>query len=772
MKKRQKHLKRFLCIAVSFLSVQVFVSCSGDGQAEFEKGKDIAGTEPGFDWYLQRFSGKQTDYKTAEKYFLAAAEKGHAEAQFTLGKYYSHGCGYDVEDVLHGRIVSVEVVARDPAKAVKWWRKAAKQGHVGAMVRLGDCYRNGDGMDPDPAEAFKWWRAAAEQEDAEAQYKLGMCYEKGTGVESDKGEAFKWYQTAAEQGNGDAMYALGKCYRNGIGVEQDLNMAKSWYEKAVERGVREKSEEREIRREIEALNDRIEAKKLMEKAENGDVYAMVRIGNDYWYGESESGKKDPAEAARWYRKAAELGYPNAMIKIAECYRDGDGVKQDIDEAIKWYRKCRDIVDDYDYLPAYEGLRDLNRRAAWHYVDSLEKQKKDLSSSENGDVESMYALGNTLFGRHDPESVKWYRQAAEQGHMEAQYKLAEIYRRGEVVNQDMSEAFKWYLKAAEQGRPEAMYEICKCYLDGNGVERDVDKAVEWYFKFAETGRGTLALVRRAWDDYEWIDRLAERGDAEAMYQLGRIYSRMPVDEEGTIDKAEALKWYRKAVEKDHEIAMFEIANCYWDGDGVEQNAAEAFKWYRKAADQSLVYAEKNGYVRDFESVNGMYRLAECYRIGKGVEPDAIEAFKWYRKAAEIAKNRPEGSGFESSFDAVNAMYRLGDCYWNGEGVESDATEAFKWYRNAFENGRELDSMMGGGSDRERVPVRTDALIRLGDCCLTGSGVEKNASEAIEWYSRALEKGDANAREHLKSVVAGPDKKAAEKAKAVLEKAEKK
>ena len=769
MKKRQKRLKRFLRIAASILSVLIFVSCFGDGQAEFEKGKEIAGTEPGFDPYLLRFSGKRTDYKTAEKYFLSAAEKGHAEAQFTLGKYYSHGCGFDVEDVMHARIVSVEVVAKDKAKAVKWWRKAAEQGHVGAMVRLGDCCRNGDGMDPDPAEAVKWWQTASEQGDAEAQYKLGMCYEEGTGVEPDKAEAFKWYRTAAEQDNGYAMYALGKCYRDGIGVEQDLNEAMSWFKKAVEQGV---SEVPEAQREIGALNDRIEAQDLLKKAENGDVYAMVEIGNHYSRGEGESGKMDPTEAARWYLKAAELGYPNAMVKIAECYRDGNGVKQDTDEAIKWYRKCRDTVDGYDYLPAYERLRDLNRRAAWHYVDSLEKQKKDLASAEDGDAESMYALGNTLFGQNDPEAVKWYRQAAEKGHMEAQYKLAEIYRMGKAVEQDMSEALKWYLKAAEQGQPEAMNEVCKCYLDGNGTERDVDKAVEWYFRFAETGRGTLHLVRRAWDDYEWIDRLAERGDAEAMYQLGRVYSRMPVDEEGTIDKAEALEWFRKAAEKDHEVARFEIANCYREGDGVEQNPAEAFKWYRKAADQSLVYAEKNGYVRDFKSVDGMYRLAECYRIGDGVEPDSAEAFKWYRKAAEIGKNRPEGSGFESSFDAVNAMYRLGDCYWAGEGVEGDATEAIKWYRNAFENGRELDRMMGGGSDRERVPVSTDALIRLGDCYRTGIGVEKNASEAVEWFGRALENGAVNAREYLRNIAAGSDEKAAGKAKALLEKAGKK
>ena len=53
-------------------------------------------------------------------------------------------------------------------------------------------------------------------------------------------------------------------------------------------------------------------------------------------------------------------------------------------------------------------------------------------------------------------MKWWRQAAEQGHAEAQYNLGVCYEKGEGVAQDSSEAVKWFRQAAEQGVAEAQF----------------------------------------------------------------------------------------------------------------------------------------------------------------------------------------------------------------------------------------------------------------------------------------------------------------------------
>ena len=42
-------------------------------------------------------------------------------------------------------------------EAVRWYRKAAEQGHAEAQYNLGSCYDNGDGVAKDEIEAYAYW---------------------------------------------------------------------------------------------------------------------------------------------------------------------------------------------------------------------------------------------------------------------------------------------------------------------------------------------------------------------------------------------------------------------------------------------------------------------------------------------------------------------------------------------------------------------------------------------------------------------------------------
>jgi TPR repeat protein len=56
----------------------------------------------------------------------------------------------------------------------------------------------------------------------------------------------------------------------------------------------------------------------------------------------ESGRgvtKDAARAFGWFRKAAELGNPNAQVNLALMYETGRGVGQNIGEARRWLGKA-------------------------------------------------------------------------------------------------------------------------------------------------------------------------------------------------------------------------------------------------------------------------------------------------------------------------------------------------------------------------------------------------------------------------------------------------
>jgi len=97
---------------------------------------------------------------------------------------------------------------QDHAEAVRWYRKAAEQGHAGAQYNLGVMYLNGQGVRQDHAEAARWFRKAAEQGHAGAQCILGGMYEYGRGLKQDHAEAARWYRKAAEQGLVNAVSAL------------------------------------------------------------------------------------------------------------------------------------------------------------------------------------------------------------------------------------------------------------------------------------------------------------------------------------------------------------------------------------------------------------------------------------------------------------------------------------------------------------------------------------------------------------------------------------
>ena len=54
----------------------------------------------------------------------------------------------------------------------------------------------------------------------------------------------------------------------------------------------------------------------------------------------------------------------------------------------------------------------------------------------------------------PLALKWFEQAAQQNHAEAQYSLGAMYRNGQGVAVDKSKAYIWFNLAAAQGHERA------------------------------------------------------------------------------------------------------------------------------------------------------------------------------------------------------------------------------------------------------------------------------------------------------------------------------
>ena len=98
---------------------------------------------------------------------------------------------------------------------------------------------------------------------------------------------------------------------------------------------------------------------------------------------------------------------------------------------------------------------------------------------------MYATGAGI-PQNDAEAVTWYRQAAKQGHADAQFNLGVMYSNGKGIPRDDAEAVTLYslaafgnlVSAAEQGHAEAQFTLGVMYDTGKGVTQDNVEAHMW------------------------------------------------------------------------------------------------------------------------------------------------------------------------------------------------------------------------------------------------------------------------------------------------------
>jgi exopolysaccharide production negative regulator len=138
-----------------------------------------------------------------------AAEKGHALAQWKLGRMYAEGDGVD----------------KNKLRAFKYFRRIANlhaddnpdapqsRFVASAFVALGRYYLDGIPDTPiksDPVRAKQMFAYAASYfRDADAQYYLGRLYLNGIGVPKDSRHAARWLRLAAIKGHCQAQALLG-----------------------------------------------------------------------------------------------------------------------------------------------------------------------------------------------------------------------------------------------------------------------------------------------------------------------------------------------------------------------------------------------------------------------------------------------------------------------------------------------------------------------------------------------------------------------------------
>jgi TPR repeat protein/S1-C subfamily serine protease len=419
-------------------------------------------------------------------------------------------------------------------------------------------------------------------------------------------------------------------------------------------------------------------------ANSGDASAQYRLGHAYYH------RLDRAEAAKWYRMAADQGNADAEHELGSMYARGLGVERDEAEAAKWYRKADEsyrkaagngdaeaqtkLGDAYQY--GWIGLA-TNFAEAVNWYRKAAEQGNAVAQSRLGHA---YWHGELGLATNFAEAVNWYRKAAEQGNANAQESLGLLHL--DAVPEDRAEGLKWLRKAAENGDEFAQFFLGALYDDGRLVTKDEAEAAKWYRmaadkgnRFAQDRLGDMysngeGVARNRAEAVKWWRNAAEQGDADAQYSLARDYSSdlMEAERKGpktnvTVAINERVKWLRKAAEQGHLMAQMELAHILRQGSDfllitneIEKNPTEAAKWYLRAAQQGNASSQSS--------------IGDMFSKGEGVLKDYAEAEKWYRRAAEQGDQ--------------DAQWSLGFMFYQGEGVPQDFVEAYKWYNIASAN----------------------------------------------------------------------------------------
>lgn len=230
---------------------------------------------------------------------------------------------------------------------------------------------------------------------------------------------------------------------------------------------------------------------LKERANNGDVKAMMSLGWRY------GNRKMDSEKLNWYRKAATCMKQKediyGLITLASFYEQGKVFKKNTQEANRLYKKA---INKCNLLISQGNTEGYMRLAyMFRYGSGVQKDEK--------------------------KAFNLYLEAANRGDAEGAYNVGMFYKFGLGVEKDEYVAFKWLLKAAENGNSDAMSEVGECYDDGKGISKNGKEAEKWFLKSAS------------------------QGNAHVSFKLGLFYQYRQDNKE------EAIYWFKKDADINYE-----------------------------------------------------------------------------------------------------------------------------------------------------------------------------------------------------------------------------
>jgi TPR repeat protein len=152
--------------------------------------------------------------------------------------------------------------------------------------------------------------------------------------------------------------------------------------------------------------------------------------------------------------------------------------------------------------------------------------------------------------------------ANDGDWYMQFKLCNIYEKGNGVEKNSDSAFKYCKLSSESNYVSALWFLSNYHYYGYGVNKDEKKA------------------------FTIMKSLADRGYLPAIGDLGYFYSKGI----GTsVNFNEAINYYKIGVSRGDARCQFNLGGQYYNGEGVKKDIKIAIKFLELAANQGFANA---------------------------------------------------------------------------------------------------------------------------------------------------------------------------------------
>jgi len=254
----------------------------------------------------------------------------------------------------------------------------------------------------------------------------------------------------------------------------------------------------------------------------------------------------------------------------------------------------------------------------------------------------------------------------------------------------------------------------------------------------------------------IRPLATRGDADAQLQLADMYYQGNGLKK---DYTQAFLWYRRAAQQGNVDAQYKLGNIYLMGEGIDQDDQQASLWYEKAARQGHEAAQHN-----YENMQRLAAAQNVASIEKETQPVRTvtpslapgQTYVSQSKAGVEDENGDKLPAGEPAANNPNAVTRGDDkSFWDSAGEllgfgDDDKTETTQTRPNVAAIEKEPADVLPDRvieTKQETATADAQSLFDRGMAYAFGDGVRKDYQKAAEYFHQAAEQGHAGAQYRL-------------------------